>query len=403
MEFRPILSALMRSKVALILIGLQIALTLAIVCNSLFIIATRFEQMGRPSGFDEANTFTIGSIGFGAGFDISAQYKQDLAELRGLAGVVDVTPINTMPLSQGGWSMGVSLKPDQPKPTSGTAIYFTDEHGLDAAGLKLVAGRNFKPEEISERDRNTKGWPAAAIITKALADKVWPGQDAVGKQFYVETDSPPTTVIGVVDRLQAAWPHADIVEFSTIVPQLLTHGAGSRYLIRTQPGRRDEVMKAAEAKLAEVNPSRIIRGVKSMEQIRSEGYAGDRAMTIILLTVIGCLLTITALGIVGMASFWVTQRTKQIGTRRALGATKGDILRYFLTENFVITTLGLIAGGVLAYGFNFWLMSHYQAQRMPWFYVPIGFLTLWTLGQLAVLGPATRASKVAPAIATRSV
>src|SRR4029079_13282071 len=104
MEIRPILSALMRSKVALILIGLQIALTLAIVCNSLFIIATRFEQMGRPSGLDEANTFTLGSMGFGVGFDIAAQYKQDLEELRGLPGVADVTPINTLPLSQGGWS-----------------------------------------------------------------------------------------------------------------------------------------------------------------------------------------------------------------------------------------------------------------------------------------------------------
>ena len=80
-----------------------------------------------------------------------------------------------------------------------------------------------------------------------------------------------------------------------------------------------------------------------------------------------------------------------------------DILRYFQTENFIITTLGLIAGGVLAYALSLWMMQAYQAPRLPWYYVPVGFVCLWLLGQLAVLGPALRASRVPPAVATRSV
>ena len=155
--------------------------------------------------------------------------------------------------------------------------------------------------------------------------------------------------------------------------------------------------------MTEANPSRIIGKVQSIEQVRAEAYAEDRAMAIILGVVIFCLLTITALGIVGMASFWVAQRTKQIGTRRALGATKFDILRYFQTENFIITTMGLIGGGILTYAFSLYLMKAYQAPRLPWYYVPVGFVCLWALGQLAVLGPALRASRVPPAIATRSV
>jgi putative ABC transport system permease protein len=137
--------------------------------------------------------------------------------------------------------------------------------------------------------------------------------------------------------------------------------------------------------------------------VRADAYSDDRAMAIILGVVIFCLLTITALGIVGMASFWVAQRTRQIGTRRALGATKLDILRYFQTENFIITTMGLVGGAILAYGFSLYLMKEYQSPRLPWFYVPVGFVCLWILGQLAVLGPALRASRVPPAIATRSV
>jgi putative ABC transport system permease protein len=65
--------------------------------------------------------------------------------------------------------------------------------------------------------------------------------------------------------------------------------------------------------------------------------------------------------------------------------------------------MGLIAGGVLAYALSLWLMQQYQSPRLPWYYVPTGFICLWLLGQLAVLGPALRASRVPPAIATRSV
>ncbi len=188
-----------------------------------------------------------------------------------------------------------------------------------------------------------------------------------------------------------------------MVPQLTAYGTRTAYFVRAEPGRRDEIMKTVEAKLIDSNHNRIVRSLKSVEKIRAECYADDRAMMMILGTVIFCLLTITALGIVGMASFWVTQRTRQIGTRRALGATRGSILRYFLTENFLITTGGLLLGAVLSYAFSLWMMAHVsEARLLPWQYLPVGFVTLWVLGQLAVLGPATRAARVPPAIATRS-
>ena len=87
MEIRPIISALMRSKVALILIGLQIALTLAIVCNALFIISQRIETMNRPSGMNEADTFRITSNGFGANFNTKNAFTEDLALIRNLPGI----------------------------------------------------------------------------------------------------------------------------------------------------------------------------------------------------------------------------------------------------------------------------------------------------------------------------
>jgi putative ABC transport system permease protein len=403
MQIRPILSSLMRSKIALILIGLQIALTLAIVCNALFIVVQRLDRMARPSGLDEADTFEVVSLGFGTQFDVRGAVRQDLVALRAMPGVVDATPINRVPMGRGGWSTGISLSQDQKTPTLSTAVYMVDDHALAALGVPLLAGRNFEPGEVAFRDLHDPDWPPGVIITRAIAERLFPGQQAVGKLFYLDPRAPANTIIGVVERLQAPWLNTQETEYSTLMPQIRPYGLESRYLIRAQAGRRDEVMSRVEATLGEINAGRIVRGLESMQQVRFEGYKSDRMMAVILGLVIALLLAITALSIVGMASFWVAQRTRQIGTRRALGATRLNILHYFQMENFIITTLGLAGGGVLAYALNLWLMQAYQMPQLPWYYVPIGFTSLWILGQLAVLGPALRASRVPPAIATRSV
>jgi len=401
MEIRPILSALMRSKVSMILIGLQVALTLAIVCNALFIIGERLDRMHRPSGMNEADTFWFGSNGFGANFDAIATQQADLAVLRSMPGVTAATSTNSVPMSGGGWGEGLSLQPGQKTSTAQTTFYIVGPQALEAYGFKLIAGRDFRPEEFTAIKFGDQPHPQSVIVSKALADKLFPDSSAIGKQVYSEDK--PTTIVGVIERAQQPWMDSDSIEYSTLLPMYMPYGNSTRYLVHAEPGRRDEVMKAVEQKMIEANPSRIIGKVKSIADVRRDAYAEDRAMAIILGVVIIALLAITALGIVGMASFWVAQRTKQIGTRRALGATKFDILRYFQTENFIITTLGLIAGGVLAYGLSLWLMRQYQSPRLPWYYVPVGFIALWILGQLAVLGPALRASRVPPAVATRNV
>lgn len=403
MEIRPILSALMRSKVSMILIGLQVALTLAIVCNALFIIGQRLERMDRPSGMNEADTFVFSSTGFDAGFDADATQLADLTLLRQTPGVIDATTTNSTPLSNGGWSSGINLQPSQKTSTANSTFYIVDSHAINTFGVNLVAGRDFKPEEIESMTFGDAVRPSVIIVTKALADKLFPDGDALGKQVYLDEKPPSSTIVGIVEHLQQPWVHSDTIDNSTFIPGYMPYGNSTRYLVRTEPGRRDEVIREVEKSLGESNRGRIIGKMQTLEQTRRDAYQGDRAMSIILGIVIVALLAITALGIVGMASFWVAQRTRQIGTRRALGATRSDILRYFQTENFIITSFGLLVGAVLAYAFSLWLMSSYQSPKLPWYYVPIGFVCLWVLGQLAVLGPALRASRVPPAVATRSV
>jgi putative ABC transport system permease protein len=98
----------------------------------------------------------------------------------------------------------------------------------------------------------------------------------------------------------------------------------------------------------------------------------------------------------------VSQRRKQIGVRRALGARRGDILRYFLVENVLITTLGIALGAALAVGLNQVLVGMLELERLPTDYVLVGMFVMWTLGLAATVGPAWRAAAVPPAVATRS-
>lgn len=412
MEFRPILNALMRNKTGLLLIALQVAITLAIVCNSVFIILQRIEKVNRPSGMDESSLFTITSLGFAPGYDLRGSLREDLETLRGLPGVVDATTINSVPLSNGGWSEGISTQPesvpdDQRKNVS-TSLYMVDEHGVNTLGVKIVSGRNFTVNDVSYRSRDDKGTPNSIIVTQALADQLYPDGDALGKPIYTGLGGKGSsqTIVGIMERLQAPWVGWDKVEHSMLLPQYQDgefDSSSARYLVRTEPGRRDEVMKEAERKLTEVNSGRIVRGLRSIEEVRGESYRQDRAMTIVLTTVIFSLLAVTGLGIVGMVSFWVTRRVKQIGTRRALGARRFDIRRYFMVENLIVVGIGIALGLLLTYGFNLWLMRHYELPRLAWYYAPLGALTVVLLGQLAVFGPATRATRVSPAVATRTV
>ena len=163
------------------------------------------------------------------------------------------------------------------------------------------------------------------------------------------------------------------------------------------------MMKLAEETLSKVDNGRVILRTRSQEYIAASSYADDRAMAVYLSVVIALLLGISALGIFGLAAFNVSTRTKQIGTRRAVGARRTDILRYFLAENWLITSVGVVVGCVLALLLGYWLSTAFELPRLKLYYLLAGVVVLWSVSLAAALRPARRASMVSPAIATRTV
>ena len=408
MELRPILSTLRRHKTAAALIVLEIALSCAIICNALFLITGRLDRMQRPTGMAENELVRVQVTGIGTDDNAAALTRSDLAVLRALPGVKSASVVNQLAFDGSSWNSGVNLSPEQTHITLSSTIYMGDIALPETMGLKLVAGRFFNPDEMLDWSVvNTPGYEgtiASAIITSDMAEKLWPGQNAIGKTLYSWGDE-GTRVVGVVDRLarpnDQGGPTA--YYYSMILPIDADYTVGGRYLLRTDPSRRAEVLAAAADALQRNGPRRIILEQDTLEDTRAEYYRQDRAMAWMLVMVSVLLLVVTALGIVGLASFWVQQRTKQIGVRRALGATRGQILRYFQIENFVLATAGIVIGMLLAFGLNQLMMSKAELPRLPAIYLPVGALVLWLLGQVSVLGPARRAAAVPPAVATRSV
>ena len=403
-EIGPIFRAVMRNKVGAVLIALQVAVTMTIIVNAIFIINERKELLARESGIDEANTFYLSSSGFGDNYNAQVTVEEDLASLRQIPGVINATQTNAIPISGGGWSMGLKTEPGVENEGVGVAVYFTDQHGLQTYDVELLAGRNFTDADITWRDPVKGDWPQMTILTQAMAKDLFPDlpyQDVVGKTVFINDDE-PIQIIGIIDKLHAPWIGWDGLERVMLVPQHLLFDS-YRYLIRTEPGQLDRLMPEIEALLADGNRNRIIRNMNSMTDTRERTYRGHSAMVSMLTIIIVVLTIVTALGIVGLVSFSVNRRRKQIGTRRALGATRFAVMRYFLVENFMITSVGVLLGAAMTVGLNIWLVNSFEMQRIDWYYIPIGMLCLWLIGLLAVYGPARKAASIPPALATRTV
>jgi putative ABC transport system permease protein len=410
MDILPILSTLRRHKLTSWLLILEIALTCAIVCNAVFLIGQRLQHMDMPSGIAEHELVQIQLGYIDKTPDAKAQTQTDIAALQRIPGVKQVALDRYLPFSLDGSSnTGIKLDPQQQQNTLDAGQYL-GQNLLPTLGVRLVAGRNFESGEYIDFDTavaalnsgDMKGLPQTMIITRAIAERLWPGQEALGKTLYTDSGI-PFRVIGVIAVLARQNNLQQGAQYSTYWPIRMTSADGASYFIRCASQDRVSVQKAAVAKLKQLNPDRVVLKERTYDQARHAFFANDRAMAGILVGVIVALLIVTALGIVGLASFWVGQRRRTIGVRRALGATRGNILHYFQTENFLLATIGIALGMLLAYGINLFLMTHYELPRLPGIYLPVGALALWIIGQLAVLGPALRAAAVPPVVATRSV
>ncbi|MBS0457712.1 MAG: FtsX-like permease family protein [Proteobacteria bacterium] len=404
MQIQPILAALKHHKLATVLIALEIALACAVFCNACALIADRLTLMRVDSGVAEPSLGTIQISGYEntQAADLNARV---LTGLRSIAGVQSVSVLNSIPFGARRGTAGFS-KDAAGKQFGGVVEFYLGGPGaFQALGVQVIAGRGPAPDDFKPFDGLMPG-QSAVEMTRALAEHLWPGENPLGKEIWAFDSH--YRVVGIIDHLvrpdPTGWPQGQR-DWSSFVPGEPGKFLSGSYLLRADPAQLPRVLRDAKAAIAKIAPEVVLDHEQSrtLNDLRERSFKSNRAMTGVLVGVIVALLGVTALGIVGLASFWVAQRRRQIGIRRALGATRNDILRYFQVENFLIVTFGVVLGLGLAIGINLALMKWFEVARMPLWYLPVGAIALWVLGQLAVLAPALRAADVPPVVATRSV
>jgi putative ABC transport system permease protein len=366
MEIGPILRSLFHHKTRFWLIVLEIALTLAIVANCLNMIFDERAEMLRPTGMDEENLLVAISEPFAPEFEdedfVRASYQDDLRMMRALPGVRSASGIHAIPLSGGGSATG--RRATGTDIDTLTAPYFvvgTDV--LQTLGVELAEGRDFiesdwpDPAEEDEAADEEEAEPdlTNVILTREMADVLFPDGGALGGTIEDKGGSSIDTVVGIVDVMHGSWPTSSVAERVMLYPGEPWNMRRARYMIRTEPGMVEELYTTLETKLVALNEGRLVK-------VQTE-----------------------------------------IGTRRALGATRLAILRYFLLENWIITGMGLTLGIALTVGLNLALAHWSDVRTINAPIVGGGMVLIWCVGLLAALVPAMRGTTVPPVIATRSV
>lgn len=409
MAIRAVCRALLRSPAGPLLLAAQVALSLMIFANVAYVVFVRFETTGRPTGIDLPNIFWFSTEGYRQDFNQQNVTQPDLQYLNALPGVISASASNTVPQTYDALRSLVSASPRLEGSKREAILYLMTLRAVDTLGLHLVQGRGFDKEAmppLESGSQSQRPFGSEVIITEALANKLFgSSENALGKPLYFSMlDGGSATIVGVVAVLQAGAyfaPGADFINEVALVPAAPA-GRGTKYLVRTNPGARDQVMTRVRREFEPLQPVRYIDRMEDLATTAATMRKADRHGAIVLAVLSSFVLAVTMLGLFGFASFAVTSRTKEIGTRRAIGATRADIAKHFLFDNWLITTAGITVGTVITLAFALQLSMLLELPRLPLAFLVGSMILIWIAGLLAALLPALRGAGVPPAVATRS-
>lgn len=395
------------------LVVLQVALACAIACNALFMLQQKLRPILGSDGVGQPDRLIVAwqIAARGEPWAIVRLREAETA-LRAIPGVNSVGVAGSLPMV-----INARMNADAIADASGVkanAGMYIGDHLVKTLGLKLVAGRDFSTDEdATVREDIGMSGSGPVIITRALAAKLFPGGQPLGKtiRLSARSDAPQRTVIGVVAHLMRNDfdpGNRRALDYTMLLPGIPGKWPFPSIGVRINAtASAQQVRKQVKSAIEHTLGPRMVQGIDPIYDdygdLRAKALAGFRAAVWLLSGVTVIVLIVTLAGIMGMTSYWVQQRTRQIGIRRALGARRRDILRYLQLENFIVVGSGVALGVLMAYVVNLWLMRHYELMRLPWAYLPVGAILLLMLGQAAVLGPALRAAAVPPVVATRSV
>lgn len=404
MGIRPILLSLKQKKFIAIMVVLQIALTLAAVSHSVFSAAALLKDWNVASGLDEEKLIIAQSQFFIEGADKANAITEDLKNLTDLPGVIHVTTANQMPFAANNVSNIYKETGDEAQRFL-ASVFELNSSAIDVLGVELISGRNFYENEVVSGELNAGlDYPSVVMISEDIAKELFDGENPLGKTLWPVKNAQPAEIIGVYSNFMTGESLNGIGKSYNSIIRPMTLWSPNRldpgYLMRVDPGAAERLLEDARTAIYK-QPGRYLYNNEVLTRTKKRIYDGRSSQSILMLTVSAVLILITALGIAGLSSFLVNQRRKQIGIRRALGATKKSILRYFLIENSLLTIVGLSLGVIMTIGIAVKYPSLGGNGFLRYDLMMMVAIFLWVINIISVYWPAKKASNIDPAVTIR--
>jgi putative ABC transport system permease protein len=393
------------------LVVAQVALALLLLAGAGLTLKSFRNAQDAPLGFKPQNILVADLLLPKARYDtdekVTRFHNQLLDRIRALPGVEAVALGSNIPFDANEWDSSFHLTgtpafPPGERPEAEINVVTPDYFRL--MGMPLLRGRAFTAD-----DRANK--PHSVIIDESLARRYFPGKDPIGQQIddnqSEQKNPPPLTIIGVVPRTRNEAPGEDNVEqyhwvqMYYCADQLPNHG--NMLMLRVKSGDPRALVPAIKRELAALDPDQAFSGISTMEDNVAKSLGSRRMMMSLLGAFATIALVLASVGLYGVMALTVTQRTRELGIRLALGAQRADVFRLVLTQGMVLVFAGLIIGLLAAVGAGRGLQS--LLYGVGGFDVPALSLALFALAMVALIAcllPARRATRVDPIEALRA-
>lgn len=400
----PVLHALKRHKTTVALFVLEISCTFSIVCNLMPLIINDTHIVNLASGINENHVVLITSTDRTSVKNVAERRQEDVQALRSIPGVDSVVAVQGLPMSQSEANVGIAPGIDMQRRVK-ASIYFGGRDEAATLGLRFLSGKDFVPSDYQTLDA-AHGYSGivhakSIILSHALAQKLFPGSGAVGKIVHIGPRG--MRVAGVVNNVLRPHLHEAGANYLTAFLPLFPDARRVTYVLKVKPGASATVMHKIVHVLKTKNGDRLVGEPVTFVQFRSKFFGPKKDVLFTLLAASLGLLFVTVLGIVGLVAFWLQQRHRQIGIRRALGASKSEIIRYFQIENMMVTLAAALVGVIIAFALNSMLVRHFNALPLSLTDVVISLGTFVILGQASVFYSSLKASRLSPMAATNSL
>jgi len=381
------------------LVATQIALSLvALIGAGLFLRSLQNAQRIRP-GFDmdrlAVMSFDLGAQGYTE--ERGRQFQQRVLEqVAAVPGVESATLASTVPLFNGGFARTVFLEgQDASDRRAGRLVQISvvGSRFLETAGIPLLRGRT-----ITDQDQpNT---PAAVVINETMAKRFWPDADALGKRFKFFGQENFQQVVGIAKDSKYNFIGEDPTPF---IYQPMTQVYQPQASLFVRSANPSSVIGTVRGEVQQLNRNLPLTGVFTLSEIVDQSLWAPRMGASLLAVFAGLSLVLAVIGIYGVMAYSVSQRTRELGIRMALGASRGDVVRLVVLQGLKLTIAGVLVGLVVSFAVTRLIVN------MLFGVSPTDILTFSVVPAvlaLAALGasylPALRATRIDPLVALRA-